>query len=136
MRDAVEEVLNIHLQIILVSGAAHKRLYTMNGSQYSAIVRYHLYFRVIPEPDSPCALIASRQKNQGTVSIKIDYSRAVTMAPMPGPLTDPDILATGWLCFRSPHHPSKQDISAGLESPCGCSPSSRVSTGNQPELIL
>lgn len=36
MRDAVEEVLNIQLQIILVSGAAHKRLYTVNGSQNSA----------------------------------------------------------------------------------------------------
>ncbi len=42
---------------------------------------------------------------------------AGTMATMPGPLTDPYMLATGWFCFRSPYHPSKQGISAGLESP-------------------
>lgn len=36
MRDAVEEVLNIELQIVPVSGAAHERLCTVNGSQYSA----------------------------------------------------------------------------------------------------
>ncbi|KNC89770.1 hypothetical protein GM30_05135 [Trabulsiella odontotermitis] len=100
------------------------------------ITRYHLYFRVFPEPDRQCALIASRQKNQGAVSIKIDYQRAVTMTTMPGPLIDPYMLATGWHCFRSPYHPPKQGISAGLESPRCCSPLSRFSTGNQTKLIL
>lgn len=102
----------------------------------AAIAGNNLYFRIFSEPGSQRTLIAAGKQDQGTVSLKVDYQRAVTMAPVPCPFVDSYVWGTGLLCLRSAYYPAKKGIRAGRQACRRCSPLSRFSTGNPPQLIL